>query len=224
MDTHKIRKNTYLFLGFLAFSLVGITFLTVNSKKITAQAAEIQTTSYRIGDIVGDFSLKNVDGNMISLASNEKVGGYILIFTCNHCPYAKAYESRIMALDKKYASLGYPVLAINPNSSADNIEDSFEENVKMATEKGYTFPYLTDDTQLTTKAFEAKRTPTAYILKKENGKFVLKYAGAIDDNAQSASSVTKKYVEQALGEIMLGKNVNLSTTKSIGCGIKLRNT
>ena len=136
MDNRKIRKNTYLFLGFLALSLVGITFLTVNSKKIKAQTAELQNTGYHIGDIVNDFSLKNVDGNMISLASNEKADGYILIFTCNHCPYAKAYESRIMALDKKYASLGYPVLAINPNSIADNVDDSFEENVKATQDLG----------------------------------------------------------------------------------------
>jgi peroxiredoxin len=224
MDNTKVRKNTYLFLAFLAMGLIGITFLTVNTKRITAQSVEIQNTKYQIGDAVNDFSLKNIDGKMISLASNTKAEGYILVFTCNHCPYAKAYESRIVDLDKKYAALGYPVLAINPNSSVDNDEDSFAENVKIATEKGYTFAYLTDDTQETTKAFDAKRTPTAYILKKENNKYILKYGGAIDDNAQSAANVTKKYIEQAFSEILIGKNISVTNTKSIGCGIKLRNT
>src|SRR5690349_18958285 len=102
--------------------------------------------SYQIGDEVKDFSLKNVDGKMIGMSNYPNAKGYIIVFTCNHCPFAKAYEQRIMDLDKKYAALGYPVLAINPNDPSVHSEDNFDNMVKISKEKGYSFPYLLDET------------------------------------------------------------------------------
>lgn len=217
-----MKKNSILTIGFVMLALVTITLLTVNSKEVIAKATEAQTPTYQIGDAVADFSLKNIDGSMVSLASLNS-SGFILVFTCNHCPYAKAYENRIIELDKKFKSMGYPVIAINPNNIGQNGEDSPAENKNMADEKGFTFPYLKDENQAITNTFGAKRTPTAFVLKKENDKYILKYAGAIDDNSQSAESATKKYVEQAIGELILGKNVSITNTKSIGCGIKFKN-
>lgn len=184
---------------------------------------KLQTLPYRIGDAVANFSLKNVDGSTLSLTANTGVQGYIIVFTGNHCPYAKAYESRIVELNNKYKPLGYPVIAINPNFVGENGEDSADEMKILANEKGFNFPYLKDENQELTNAFGAKRTPTAFVIKKENGQYFLKYAGAIDDNSQSATSVTKKYVEQAIGELLIGKNVSITTTKAIGCGIKWKN-
>ena len=132
MESRKIRQYTYLFLGILILAFIGINLFAANPEKNISQSPVNQKFTYKIGDVVKDFSLKNIDGKMISLASNNKAEGYILMFTCNHCPYANAYENRIADLNKKYALLGYPVLAINPNSSADNEEDSYEENIKMA--------------------------------------------------------------------------------------------
>lgn len=217
-----MKKSKNLAFAFIVLALGAITIFTVNSKKLNAKVADLQTPSYQIGDAVADFNLKNIDGSTVSLASLN-TAGVILVFTCNHCPYAKAYENRIIELDKKYKSMGYPVLAINPNNVGQAGEDGMDENKKMASEKGFTFPYLKDDNQAVTSAFGAKRTPTAFVLKKENDKYILKYAGAIDDNSQSAESATKKYIEQVIGELILGKNVSITNTKAIGCGIKFKN-
>jgi peroxiredoxin len=217
-----MKNNKILPIAIIIIALCAISIFSINSKKVYAEKADSQTVAYQIGDAVVDFSLKNVDGNMVSLASLN-TDGAILIITCNHCPYAKAYQNRVIELDKKYKPMGYPVIAINPNLSGDNGEDGMEENKRTASEKGFGFPYLKDENQVVATAFGAKRTPTAYVLKKENGKFILKYAGAIDDNSQSAADATKKYVEMAIDELLIGKNVSISTTKSIGCGIKFKN-
>src|SRR3954462_14452704 len=109
----------------------------------TAHAAD----GYKPGDKATDFKLKNTDGKMVSLADYKNAKGFIVVFTCNHCPYAKAYESRVLELDKKYASKGYPVIAINPNDPKVEEEDSFDNMAARAKQKHYTFPYLFDETQ-----------------------------------------------------------------------------
>ncbi|MCW3128102.1 MAG: thiol-disulfide isomerase or thioredoxin [Bacteroidetes bacterium] len=176
---------------------------------------------YKIGDSVADFSLKNtVDGKAVSMASFPKAKGYIVMFTCNHCPFAKKYEQRIMDLDKKYAALGYPVIAISPNDPSIEPEDSYDELGKHAKEKKYTFPYAFDETQQVAAAFGATKTPHAFIVNKENGKLVLKYMGAIDDNTDSAEKATKHYVADAVDALIGGKAVAVTETKSVGCGVK----
>ena len=100
---------------------------------------------YKVRDVATDFKLKNVDGKMVSLKDYKEAKGFIVIFTCNHCPFAKAYEDRIVALDKKYKKLGYPVIAINPNNPAVQPDDSYELMITRAKEKGFTFPYLFDE-------------------------------------------------------------------------------
>jgi len=177
-------------------------------------------TGYQIGDSVKDFSLKNVDGKMISMSNYKDAKGFIVVFTCNHCPYAKAYESRIMALDKKYASKGYPVLAINPNDPNTVEEDSFENMVARSKEKNYSFPYLFDESQDIAHAFGATRTPHVFIVQKENGKNILKYIGAIDNNSEDAKSATVHFVEDAVDALLAGKPVTTTETKAIGCTIK----
>ncbi len=217
-----MKKHSILAFSTIVLLLGAITLITANSKKVYSKTAVNQTPTHKIGDAVEDFNLKNIDGGLVSL-SGINADGAIIIFTCNHCPYAKAYESRVVALDKKYKALGYPVVAINPNNIGSNGEDGPDENKISAYEKGFTFPYLKDENQVVTNSFGAKRTPTAFVVKKENGKYILKYAGAIDDNSQSAESATKKYVEMAINELLIGKNVTITNTKSIGCGIMFKN-
>lgn len=179
--------------------------------------------AYNVGDAVADFKLKSTDGRQISLASYKPdAKGYIVVFTCNHCPYSKAYEDRVVALDKKFAPQGYAVIAINPSSAADYDEDSFEAMKTRAKEKGFTFPYTSDETQEITKAFGATKTPHAFVLKKEGDKFVVQYIGAIDDSPQDATGVTKRYIEEAVGNLLSGKPVMTTTTRSVGCSIRLR--
>src|ERR1700752_3077351 len=152
---------------------------------------------YKPGDKAADFKLKNVDGKMVSMADYKDAKGIIVVFTCNHCPFAKKYESRIMDLDKKFKSQGYPVIAISPNDPTIVPDDSYENMQALAKEKKYSFPYLIDETQETAKTYGATKTPHVYILQKEKGAMVVKYIGAIDDNADDASAVKEKYVENA---------------------------
>lgn len=193
---------------------------TVLAASAILLASFTTTGGYKAGDKATDFKLKNVDNKMVSMADYKNAKGIIVVFTCNHCPFAKKYESRIMALDKKYKSKGYPVIAISPNDPAEVAEDSFENMQKLANEKKYSFPYLFDETQMTAKTYGAVKTPHVYILQKEKSDYVVKYIGAIDDNSDDESAVKEKYVENALDNLLAGKPVNPETTKAIGCGIK----
>ena len=184
-------------------------------------AFTLKTTGYKVGDTATDFKLKNVDGKLVSLKDYSSAKGFIVIFTCNHCPYAKAYEQRIIDLDKKYASQGYPVVAINPNDPVSYPDDSYENMVKRSKEKSYPFPYLIDETQDVAKTYGATKTPHVYLLDKS---LKVQYIGAIDDNSESAKDVKDKYLEKAITELQQGKPVTVSETKAVGCGIKWKKT
>jgi len=164
-------------------------------EEITAtQSEKIKASGYQIGDIATDFSLKNVDDQNVSLSNYADAKGFIVIFTCNHCPYAVAYEDRIIALDKKYRELGYPVVAINPNDPIKQSEDSFDNMKTRAKEKSFSFPYLFDDGQKIFPQYGAVRTPHVFVLQKSEKGNIVQYIGAIDDNHEDASSVKEKYV------------------------------
>ncbi len=184
-----------------------------------SQIAQASPNGYGIGATVANFTLQNVGGNSVSLADYKDKKGVIVVFTTNHCPFAKAYEERIIGLDKKYASLQFPVIAINSNDASDYEEDSFDNMKKRASEKRYSFPYLQDVTQAVAKAFGATRTPHVFVLKNEGSKFTVQYIGTIDDNYQDPTSVTKRYVEDAVNNILAGKPVVVTQTKAVGCAI-----
>tara|TARA_R110000868_G_scaffold220257_2_gene471401 strand:- start:906 stop:1517 length:612 start_codon:yes stop_codon:yes gene_type:complete len=176
---------------------------------------------YQIGDVVSDFKLKNVDGNMVSLSDYKDAKGFIITFTCNTCPYAIKYEDRIIALDKKYASNGYPVIAINPNNPVVQPDDSFKAMQNRAREKGFTFPYLVDEGQQVYPKFGATKTPHMFVVKKTKQGNVVKYIGAIDDNYKDATAVKNKYVEEAVDALLKGEEIEQKETKAIGCSIKV---
>ncbi len=175
---------------------------------------------YSPGDVAIDFKLKNIDDSFVSLKDFDSAKGFIVIFTCNHCPYAVAYEDRIIALDKKFKQKGYPVIAINPNDPVAYPSDSFEKMKERANDKGFTFPYLLDETQEIAKTYGATRTPHVFLLQKEGSKLVVKYVGAIDDNYQDSEAVKEKFVENAISSIVDNKDVAVNSTKAIGCSIK----
>lgn len=175
---------------------------------------------YKVGDIATDFSLKNVNNKMVSLKGMKDAKGYIVVFTCNHCPYAQAYEDRIVALDAKYKKLGYPVVAINPNNPEKQKDDSFAKMQERAKEKKFTFPYLLDEGQKIYPQYGATKTPHVYILQKTAKGNVVKYIGAIDDNYEDAKAVKAKYVENAVDALLKNKDVPVKETKAIGCSIK----
>lgn len=197
----------------LSLVLIAFTVITAFGLKNTADG-------YSIGDKATDFKLKNVDEKMVSLADYKNAKGFIVIFTCNHCPYSIAYEDRIIALDKKYKAKGYPVIAINPNNPEISKGDDFVSMQKRAKDKGFTFPYLFDDGQNIYPQYGATRTPHVFILNKESGDLIVEYIGAIDNNSQDADAVTEKYVETAVDDLLAGKKPALNNTKAIGCTIK----
>jgi len=176
---------------------------------------------YKVGDPAADFKLKNVDGKLVSLSDFPNAKGFIVVFTCNNCPYAKAYQDRLIAIDKEYKAKGFPVIAINPNDPAVEPADSYEAMVTRAREKGYTFPYLFDPKHEVFRLYGATNTPHTFILQKDGkGKQVVKYIGAVDDNYQDASAVKKPYIENAVDALLSGKDPEPSSTKAIGCSIK----
>ena len=175
----------------------------------------------KVGDQAVDFNLKNIDGKMFSLAADKDAKGYILIFTCNTCPYSVAYEDRIIALHEKYASNGFPVVAVQPNNSKRSPGDSFEKMQKRAKSKDFPFPYLLDETQEVTRTYGATNTPHVYVLNRQpNESFKIEYIGTIDNNSRNAAAADKHYVEDAVDNLLNGKNIETTKTKAIGCTIK----
>jgi peroxiredoxin len=177
---------------------------------------------YQVGDKAADFKLQNIDGSWVSLSDYNDAKGYIVIFTCNHCPYAKAYEDRIITLDKIYTPKGFPVIAINPNDPAVQPADSPEKMMERAKDKGFTFPYLFDAKQDVFPVFGATKTPHVFILNKVGKEMVVEYIGAIDDNYEDASKVNTRYIEDAVDALLSGNKPSITNTKAIGCSIKVK--
>lgn len=176
---------------------------------------------YQVGDYATDFDLKGVDGQTVSLSDYEDAVGFILVFTCNTCPYAKMYEERIKALHATYADKGFPVVAINPNCPERSPGDSMAKMKERAQEKEFDFAYLQDETQDITKAYGATNTPHVYILDKEaKDKYRVAYIGAIDNNYRDADKADVHYVRDAVDALLQDKKVPETSTKAIGCTIK----
>ena len=172
-----------------------------------------------VGDTAPNFSLKNIDGKTVSLDTYKNAKGYVVIFTCNTCPYAVMYEQRIIELHDKYAAKGYPVIAINPNDPEVKPGDSFDKMKQRAAAKEFPFAYLLDDGQEVYPAYGATKTPHIYLLDAEK---TVQYIGALDNNPQDAEAVSTRYVEDAIAALEAGKKPETTFTKAIGCSIKVK--
>ncbi|MDA8693250.1 thioredoxin family protein [Saprospiraceae bacterium] len=201
----------------LSIGLFCFSFKVDAQTNLKASSKKDVVKSYQIGDKVDDFSMKNVDGKMYSLKDIENAKGYILIFTSNTCPFAVAYEDRMIELNNKMAPKGYPVVAINPNDPAVESGDSFDAMVTNYDEKNFPYLYLKDEASIYSK-FGANKTPHVFLVDSD---FVLRYTGAIDDNANDADGVEERFVENAIAAIEKGEDPNPATTKAVGCGIKV---
>lgn len=191
--------------------------------QLCAENDKNNNKGYKIGDIATDFELINVDDSKISLKQYEAAKGFIVVFTCNHCPFSVKYEDRIIELDKQYKPLGYPVIAISPNDVQAYPEDDLANMKIRSEEKAFTFPYLYDETQEIAKSYGATKTPHVFLLNKEmqekEQQLVVKYIGAIDDST-NGKDIEEKYVEMAIEALKNGVAVDPSVTKAIGCSIK----
>lgn len=177
--------------------------------------------TYQIGDVAADINLMNTDGTMVSYSDYPDAKGFIVIFTCNTCPFAVASEDRIIDLDSEFKAKGYPVIAINPNDPSVQPDDTFELMQAKAKAKGFTFPYLYDESKSVYAQYGAKKTPHVYLLQKEKGKNIVKYIGAIDDNVRNGAAVKDTFLANAINELLAGKEVTVKETKAIGCSIKV---
>jgi peroxiredoxin len=171
---------------------------------------------------VHDFSLLNIDGKKISLKDFPDAKGFIVVFTCNHCPFAKLYSQRMNALNEKYKPLGIPLVAISSTDTVQYDEDSFIKMVEKTKNEKLTFPYLHDKDQAVAKDFGAQKTPHAFVIWKEAAGWTIRYNGAIDDNGAEPAKATHHYVQEAADALLAGKQVVNEETKSIGCQIHFR--
>ncbi|MCS3530132.1 thioredoxin family protein [Chryseobacterium sp. JUb7] len=206
--------------------LVGLGLLSFTSVSKDENGDSKHRTSsakgYEIGDEATDFKLKNVDGKMVSLSDFKSAKGFIVVFTCNHCPYAKKYEDRIIELDKKYKSQGYPVIAINPNDPAVQPEDGYKQMIDRAKQKSFSFPYMVDEGQKIFPLYGATKTPHVFLLQKENGKNIVKYIGAIDNNYENPNDVSEYYVQDAVNALIKNEPIKMTKTVAIGCTVKVK--
>ena len=178
------------------------------------------TKTLKIGSSLPSFNLKGVDGKTYNTDFFKGKKALVVIFSCNHCPYVQAYEDRIIAIQNDYAGKGVAVVAINSNDDVQYDEDSFENMIKRSNEKGFNFPYLRDESQEIAKKFDASHTPEIFVF---GEKRELRYHGKIDDNWKEPDRVKSKYLQDALDELLAGKEISVPETFSIGCTIKWKN-
>lgn len=181
-----------------------------------------QSPTLTPGQTAPDFALMNVDNNTVSFKDYSSAKGFILVFTCNTCPYSKAYEGRINELNAKYASKGFPVVAINPNSASASPGDSFEKMKEHAKTAKFSFPYLYDKDQSVTKAYGARNTPHVFVVLKTTLGNVIEYTGAIDNDTQNTSPGKTLFVDEAVNALLKNDKPARTVTKAIGCSVKWR--
>jgi len=184
-----------------------------------AVAADVAALSLGDAAPMATVKMKSVDGRELSIAEAAGAKGTLVMFSCNHCPYVKAWEDRIASLGNGAPAQGVGVIVINANDPEAYPDDDYAAMQKRAQEKGFKFPYVVDATSDVARAFGATRTPEVYLFDAA-GKLV--YKGAIDDNAQDAAKVQRRYLADAIEAVSAGREVAERETKAIGCSIKFR--
>lgn len=183
-------------------------------------AARAQHATLTPGQTAPEISLLNVNNKTVSFTDFPSAVGFIVVFTCNTCPYSKAYEQRLNRLNSKYASRGFPVIAINPNSPTISPGDSFEKMKQHAVASNFTFPYLYDKNQAVTASYGAKNTPHVFVVRKAAAGNVVEYTGAIDNDTPNTNPAKTLFLEDALNALLKNEKPARTVTKAIGCTIK----
>ena len=170
-----------------------------------------------IGSSAPEFQLKGIDGQSHSLRDLRGQHATVVFFSCNHCPYVRAWEDRLIGLQRDYFAKGVRFIAINANDARAYPDDSFEQMIVRAAAKGYNFPYLWDETQQTARAWGAERTPEIFLL---DSQLKLRYHGAPDDNYEYADQVSRHYLKDALEAVLAKQRPPIEQTPPVGCTIK----
>lgn len=171
----------------------------------------------RIGGKAIEFKLIGVDDQHHSLAEYAGKQVVAVVFSCNHCPYVRAWEDRMVQIQTEYEGSGVQLIAINANDAVKYPDDGFDEMKKRAAEKHFNFPYLRDETQVVARAYGAERTPEVFLFDRSR---VLRYHGVIDDNYDDPRAVRTRYLKDAIDSILAGREVVVAETKPVGCTIK----
>jgi peroxiredoxin len=170
-----------------------------------------------IGDSAPDFNLIGVDDQTHNLNDFSDKAALAVIFSCNHCPYVRAWEDRMVKLQADYADKGVQLIAINANDAVSHPSDSFESMKIHHSEQGFKFLYLHDKNQDIAKAYGAQRTPEVFLFGKDR---TLAYHGAIDDNYEHADAAQAHYLQDALDAVLSGQSPPTPKTDAVGCTIK----
>ena len=171
-----------------------------------------------LGTPAPNFSLPDIEGNIVSLADFEESPALLVIFMCNHCPFVKHVLSDLVRLAKDYQAKGVAVVGINSNDVANYPEDSPEMMAKLVEEPGFTFPYLYDETQEVAKAYQAACTPDFFLFDKKSK---LAYRGQMDDSRPGNNiPITGLDLIKAMNAVLVGREVSTEQKPSIGCNIK----
>jgi peroxiredoxin len=195
----------------------------MKSNSVLALVASMSVAASAFGLNIGDkapsssVKMKGVDGHEVSIADVTGKEGTLVIFSCNHCPFVKAWQGRIASIGNAAEGKGVGVIVINPNDPTDYPEDSYAEMQKRAEKLGFKFPYVVDATSDVARSFGATRTPEAFLFDKD-GKLV--YHGAIDDS-QKADQVEKHFLQDAVDAVVAIQDL-VKETKFVGCSIKFR--
>jgi peroxiredoxin len=186
---------------------------------VLALSAPVFADGIKLGDAVpeADVKMKNVDDKDVSIADVKGTKGTLVIFSCNHCPFVKAWEKRIATLGNTARQKGVGVIQINANDPASYPEDDLAGMQQRAKDRGFEFPYVVDAGSKVAQAFGATRTPEAFLFD-AGGKLV--YHGTIDDNHQNPDAVKERYLSDALEALVAGKDIAVKETKAVGCTIK----
>ncbi len=181
--------------------------------------ALLESIKIPLGTKMPAFQLKDPSGKVYS--GDELYGerGLLLVFTCNHCPYAQAVWPRVIRLGQYAKGMKVGAVAINPNINPDYPDDSPEKMQDLIREKGVPFPYLVDEDQAAAKSFKAQCTPDVYLFNKDQA---LVYHGRIDDNWKNEEAVTREELKEAMNNMAAGLPVDSRQLPSMGCSIKWR--
>lgn len=169
------------------------------------------------GDTAIPFRLIGIDNQHHSLSDYADKQAVAIVFSCNHCPYVRAWEDRLIEIQADYADQGVQILAINANDAKKYPDDSFDSMKERAREKSFPFAYLYDETQEVARAYGAERTPEVFVFDQHGA---LRYHGAIDDNFQNPKDVKHHYLRNALNAVLAGQTPTMAETRPVGCTIK----
>jgi peroxiredoxin len=176
------------------------------------------STMLPLGTQAPDFSLPNVDGREVSLADFDDAPALVVMFICNHCPFVQHLAEGIAAFGREYQQKGAAVVAISANDVATHPQDSPEQMVHEVENRGYTFPYLYDDTQQVAQDYKAACTPDFFVFDRQRK---LAYRGQFDSSRPgNGIPVTGQDLRRAVDAVLQGKPAPAQQTPSIGCNIK----